>query len=80
MLCDDLRLPYGTYGADVVREIRDQVQDHFQHFPPALREPETPAGNNDTDDGSKDASELRLLIKVFILIDTVFLGNWINAQ
>ena len=65
MLCEDFKLPHGHFVPAITSAIRDQIQDHFQHFPQVLnRAQDSPRGNNDKDDATQDAPELRFMIKV----------------
>ncbi|KAJ3035715.1 SWI/SNF chromatin-remodeling complex subunit [Rhizophlyctis rosea] len=67
ILCEDLHLPVASFLTPIAKSIREQVDDYLA--PKALEPGERDAeGNNGEDDGSRDAPELRVVIKLDITI------------
>jgi hypothetical protein len=68
MLCEDLKLPHAYFVPLIVQEMKDQIQDYFQHFPSSLQNrSEIPNGHPDGF-GEADRPEVRLLIKVRVYL------------
>ena len=71
-LCRDVGVknPSKALLEQIVRSLKDQIDDYFQHAPEILDQKEgLAAGNDDQDDGEKDLPELRTTIKLDITID-----------
>ncbi|KAJ3300690.1 SWI/SNF chromatin-remodeling complex subunit [Borealophlyctis nickersoniae] len=69
VLCEDLQLPPAAFVPAIAKSIREQVDDFYQHAPSALDLPDdNTRGNDGVDDGSRDAPELRVVIKLDITV------------
>jgi SNF5 / SMARCB1 / INI1 len=71
-LCRDVGVknPSKALLEQIVRSLKDQIEDYFQHAPEILDQKEgLSAGNDDVDNGEKDLPELRTTIKLDITID-----------
>ncbi|XJO71003.1 hypothetical protein BDV3_000597 [Batrachochytrium dendrobatidis] len=69
ILCEDLALS-AAFQPLVVKSIKEQLRDFFQHAPNTLLPLEHDTrGNDDQDVGTKDLPELRTVIKLDITID-----------
>nr|KAJ3422099.1 SWI/SNF chromatin-remodeling complex subunit [Polyrhizophydium stewartii] len=69
ILRSDLRLPE-SFEAGIVKSIKEQLDDFFQHAPSSLVSIESETRGNDGEDPEdKDLPELRTVIKLDILVD-----------
>lgn len=65
LMCEDLNLPAALFVPAIVRAIKEQVDDYYQHAPSALHLAEVDSrGNGGVDNADKDGPELRTVIKV----------------